>query len=144
MPLQHGNNQSQKQTTNSKSRIIDIKNQPSVQNSSINFRTSTNSSYFKKSTERKLGSWQLEFYIASSHEHRGRLRKKRKERKKGGKKTSITYVEYHPFFILRNQRFVFSSSFLFFLRWTNFSPVELQVGARSRKKVRRRQRGRLF
>lgn len=54
MPLQHGNNQSQERTTNSKSRIIDIKNQPSVQNSSINFRTSTNSSYFKKPTERKL------------------------------------------------------------------------------------------
>lgn len=55
MPLQHGNNQSQERTTNSKSRIIDIKNQPSVQKrSSINFRTSTNSSYFKKPTERKL------------------------------------------------------------------------------------------
>lgn len=113
MSLQHGNNQSQERTTNSKSRIIDIKNQPSVQNSSINFRTSTNSSYFKKSTERKLGSWQLEFYIASSHEHRGRLRKKRKERKKGGKKTSITYVEYHPFFILQSTlRLLFLLSFL--------------------------------
>lgn len=86
MPLQHGNNQSQERTTNSKSRIIDIKNQPSVQNSSINFRTSTNSSYFKKINGTK--TWQLATRILHSEQSwtPWPVKKEKKRKKERGKK----------------------------------------------------------